>query len=88
MPAVSMGCGTKIINAEPANRWDVLGASKKPGDLDADPGYRVVYADGYVSWSPKEVFEAAYREVSRDEAFVLSQMIVGAIIDKLPERPS
>ena len=24
-------------------------------------GYKVVYRDGYVSWSPKEVFEAAYR---------------------------
>lgn len=24
-------------------------------------GYKVVYQDGYESWSPKEVFEAAYR---------------------------
>lgn len=25
-------------------------------------GYKVVYPDGYVSWSPKDVFEEAYRE--------------------------
>jgi hypothetical protein len=27
----------------------------------------IIYPDGYVSWSPKEVFEAAYREISVDE---------------------
>lgn len=43
--------GAKIIQAEPG---------KKPGE-DID-GYRVVYPDGYESWSPKEVFEGAYRE--------------------------
>src|SRR4051812_3204768 len=27
-------------------------------------GYQVTYPDGYVSWSPKEVFEESYRETS------------------------
>ncbi len=31
---------------------------------DEDNGYRIVYPDGYVSWSPKDVFEAAYRPSS------------------------
>ena len=26
-----------------------------------EPGYRVRYQDGYESWSPKDVFEEAYR---------------------------
>ena len=26
-------------------------------------GYKVVYEDGYTSWSPKDVFEKAYRKV-------------------------
>lgn len=26
----------------------------------AEPGYAVKYPDGYISWSPKDVFEAAY----------------------------
>lgn len=30
-------------------------------------GYFVEYADGYKSWSPKEVFEEAYRETSRGQ---------------------
>jgi len=30
-------------------------------ERDGAPGYAVKYADGYVSWSPKEVFEASYQ---------------------------
>ena len=29
--------------------------------IDAD-GYKVVYQDGYESWSPKDVFEDGYRK--------------------------
>ncbi len=46
--------GSKIITAEPQ-------------DKDGQPGYKVVYPDGYVSWSPKAVFEEAYRPVSDGE---------------------
>lgn len=31
-----------------------------PQERDGQPGYTVQYADGYESWSPKEVFENAY----------------------------
>lgn len=31
-----------------------------PEDRDGKPGYAVIYPDGYKSWSPKAVFEAAY----------------------------
>ena len=48
--------GTKIIDAE------VCPARKDTGDHKAgDPGYKVIYPDGYESWSPKDVFEEAYR---------------------------
>ena len=30
-------------------------------EKDGQPGYAVRYADGYTSWSPCDVFEAAYR---------------------------
>ncbi len=30
-------------------------------------GYQVFYPDGYISWSPKEVFDSAYREISHGE---------------------
>ena len=43
--------GTKIIKAERENRPDEF-----PSQTE---GYKVVYPDGYVSWSPKDVFEEA-----------------------------
>ena len=48
--------GTKLIQAEPCPAWKDAGNHKT-----GDPGYKVVYPDGYVSWSPKDVFEDAYR---------------------------
>ena len=30
-------------------------------------GYRVIYPDGYESWSPKKAFESAYFEIARDD---------------------
>ena len=69
--------GTKVINAKPMNRggynkfrgWDL------PANENAeDEGYLVEYTDGgkpniegfsgYVSWSPKEQFDNAYRLTS------------------------
>ena len=48
--------GVKIINAEscPCPKDDQM---NKIGD----DGYKVVYKGGYESWSPKEMFEEAYR---------------------------
>jgi len=43
--------GTKIIHA----------VDEKHSESGRE-GYRVRYADGYESWSPKEAFEDAYRE--------------------------
>ena len=62
--------GTKIIEAEPAYRcMDGHGHITITDDLpvafpnfpSVEDGYRVQYADGYVSWSPKEAFDEAYR---------------------------
>lgn len=41
--------GTKIVHAESLDRGDGMN------------GYRVVYSDGYESWSPTAAFEEAYR---------------------------
>jgi len=41
--------GTKRIIAEPQEK-------------DGNHGYRVVYEDGYKSWSPQTTFEACYRQ--------------------------
>lgn len=46
--------GTKVIHAEPS-----YSTSDNP-PLGAH-GYKVMYSDGYISWSPKQAFEDAYR---------------------------
>lgn len=47
--------GTKIIQAFQESKGPMPGGEE---------GYAVVYEDGYRSWSPKAVFEAAYRETA------------------------
>lgn len=57
--------GTKVVQAKPMSLKDaqyVLGREIKPKTIEKD-GYLVVYKDGYCSWSPKSVFDAAYRKL-------------------------
>ena len=69
--------GTKIISATPMNREDYnsyRGWTLPTDENGADDGYIVEYADGgksndsrhvgYISWSPKEQFDNAYRETT------------------------
>lgn len=57
--------GTKIIEAVPAIRkGGKVYEEGQPIPRSMDPteeGYKVRYPDGYESWSPKNVFEEAYR---------------------------
>ena len=63
--------GTKIVRVEPALRIkDSFGEERiellahRPVTMPTDTvdmGYKVVYPDGYGSWCPQDVFEAAYR---------------------------
>lgn len=64
--------GTKMIQAEPAFRVCFEGEKIRiyvksgpvPMPVEGETwmdGYKVVYPDGYESWSPKDVFESAYR---------------------------
>jgi Protein of unknown function (DUF2829). len=62
--------GVKIIGAEPMSEYDFVLETKGIEefekvrmDRDCRSGYKVVYEDGYVSWSPKNVFEKAYRPI-------------------------
>lgn len=56
--------GTKMIEAMPMTRGaynEYRGWTIPADENPADDGYLVMYQDGYKSWSPKEVFEGAYR---------------------------
>lgn len=52
---MEMYIGTKLVEAVPAIR--------KSGGVEED-GYKVRYADGYESWSPKDVFERSYLKLT------------------------
>ena len=60
--------GTKIVKAELVSK-ERFEAKKFGGEVAEGVtfGYLVRYEDGYESWSPKEVFERCYREVTSDE---------------------
>lgn len=63
--------GTKIIQAEPMTNKQ-MHEKINPGEPWTEyhkpkDGYKVIYPDGYESWSPKEVFENAYREITDGE---------------------
>lgn len=69
--------GTKVVNAQPMTRleYNVLRGWELPADENGDDaGYLVEYVDGgkanhpdyagYISWSPADVFNRAYRPAS------------------------
>lgn len=77
MTSMNLYIGVKLINAKPMDRqaYNNLRGWVVPADENpADDGYLVEYLDGgqanhpdfsgYISWSPKEVFERAYRSTS------------------------
>lgn len=57
--------GTKLILTKTMTRGEYnehRGWKLPEGEKAGDEGYLVQYEDGYQSWSPKDVFEKAYRE--------------------------
>lgn len=59
--------GVKIIHAEPMTRGEYnkfKGWTIPENENPDDEGYLVKYSDSYISWSPKEAFEEAYRTIN------------------------
>ena len=69
MGEVKLYIGSKLILAYPLDECSFLKDIKGEdvGNRETRAGYFVQYPDGYKSWSPKEVFENAYREVTDSE---------------------
>jgi hypothetical protein len=62
--------GFKTIEAEPMTIGEFYASRDReiPGNADPQhPGYKVTYPDGYVSWSPVDVFDQAYKEILPEE---------------------
>lgn len=79
--------GVKTIKAEPCSYFSFLEKYRskayrdtvqpKGGDRE---GYLVEYPpDGYVSWSPKDVFEEAYFAVTEEKAVALKKAFVSIL---------
>lgn len=88
--------GTKIINAKPMDRaaYNTFRGWTLPADEDgADAGYLVEYTDGgkpntsayegYVSWSPADVFERSYRPTTAPSAHPAPTVTLQGIRDKI-----
>jgi hypothetical protein len=60
-----MYVGVKIVDAEPMDRdtFEAKHGRNVGGDKTGE-GYEVTYEGGYQAWSPKDVFDAAYRPVA------------------------
>ena len=64
---VYIGC--KVIEAKRMSKREFAIAHNRENVKKEDnaSGYCVKYPDGYISWSPKETFERAYRVMSQEE---------------------
>jgi hypothetical protein len=62
--------GVKIVKAVKMDKSRFMSLEGKKNPEENCEGYMVVYPDGYKSWSPKSVFENAYRLVSDDEKLI------------------
>ncbi|STY71269.1 Uncharacterised protein [Megamonas hypermegale] len=66
----------KMIKAEPCKAWKDF-----KGHMTGDEGYKIYYPDGYVSWCPKDIFEAQYLELEKENT--ISQSDVDNFISKV-----
>jgi hypothetical protein len=65
--------GFKLINAKPMSlgEYNMFRGWQIPENEDPNrEGYKVVYPDGYVSWSPKEIFESAYMAIGDNNTII------------------
>ena len=68
MPEEKLYIGAKLILGIPMDHATFRRTVKGETLIEENqPGYKVTYPDGYVSWSPQSVFETAYREVTAGE---------------------
>lgn len=78
--------GVKILDAEPCTLGDynTRRGWKIPDNEDpAKPGFYLRYPDGYVSWSPAEIFRGAYRLISDEERALIKPAKPASFYDRL-----
>lgn len=79
-PNMKAYVGTKIVLAKPMASHDFAkSCGKTPPTEENVNGYEVTYEDGYVSWSPKGVFERCYRELSTQDRQVVHTATISKV---------
>lgn len=76
--------GCKLLGAEPMTRGDYnifRGWQIPENENTEDEGYLVKYPDGYVSWSPKDIFEKTYLQVDDNKALLSGVSIGEQMVD-------
>lgn len=65
--------GTKVIDAEESTRGEYWESVKYPKEVrrgnPEQNGYLVIYPDGYVIWTQKDMFELTYHKVTDSMSF-------------------
>lgn len=77
--------GCKLIEAEPMTRGvynEYRGWQIPVGENPADQGYLIRYPDGYISWSPKEVFDTSYFRVDDNKELPSGVSIGPKMVDE------
>ncbi len=62
--------GTKFVNAKPMTHYEYclkFPESRVKNQYESKEGYLVEYDNGYISWSPKVVFDKCYRVITDEE---------------------
>lgn len=75
--------GVKRLQAKPmtlGNYNAIRGWTMPTNEDPASPGYLVVYADGYRSWSPQHVFERSYMKLEDECGLSICQRDVDKFI--------
>ena len=54
-----------------------------PEKKDGKAGYAVKYSDGYISWSPADVFERSYFRLTEDDGSKILEFDVTRFFDKV-----
>ena len=81
--------GTKVIAAEPMDEITFIcnfTDGKKDVPRETRAGYKVRYEDRYISWSPKETFERAYRLMSDGELLMIFDRISVEAVSYAPKK--
>jgi len=53
--------GIEMVQAKPCKAWVPVDGYKQ-----GEPGYSVIYPNGYSKWSPKDIFEKTYLKVTNN----------------------